>query len=164
MNCHCGSSESFESCCGPYLKGERWPSTAEALMRARYTAYATGDIDFVIRSHHPKTAESVDRQATETWSKSAEWLGLEILATEFGGANDEAGFVDFLARYKMRGVTVPHRERAQFEKHEGKWYFVDGKEIKSPPLRHEGPRTGRNDPCPCGSGKKYKKCCGKDLS
>ena len=25
---------------------------------------------------------------------------------------------------------------------------------------HEGPRIGRNDPCPCGSGKKYKKCCG----
>ncbi len=27
---------------------------------------------------------------------------------------------------------------------------------------HEGPKIGRNDPCPCGSGKKYKKCCGKD--
>ncbi len=25
---------------------------------------------------------------------------------------------------------------------------------------HEGPKIGRNDPCPCGSGKKYKKCCG----
>jgi uncharacterized protein len=27
------------------------------------------------------------------------------------------------------------------------------------PVRHAGPRVGRNDPCPCGSGKKYKKCC-----
>jgi hypothetical protein len=27
-------------------------------------------------------------------------------------------------------------------------------------VRHAGPRIGRNDPCPCGSGKKYKKCCG----
>lgn len=29
------------------------------------------------------------------------------------------------------------------------------------PLRREGPKVGRNDPCPCGSGKKYKQCCGK---
>ena len=29
-------------------------------------------------------------------------------------------------------------------------------------MRHTGPRIGRNDPCPCGSGKKYKNCCGRD--
>ena len=28
-------------------------------------------------------------------------------------------------------------------------------------VRNEGPKVGRNDPCPCGSGKKYKNCCGK---
>ena len=33
----------------------------------------------------------------------------------------------------------------------------------SKPVVREEPKTGRNDPCPCGSGKKYKKCCGKDL-
>ena len=31
---------------------------------------------------------------------------------------------------------------------------------RSQTVRHEGPKIGRNDPCPCGSGKKYKKCCG----
>lgn len=31
---------------------------------------------------------------------------------------------------------------------------------KSQTVVHEGPKIGRNDPCPCGSGKKYKKCCG----
>ncbi len=31
---------------------------------------------------------------------------------------------------------------------------------KARTMRREGPRVGRNDPCPCGSGKKYKKCCG----
>ena len=30
------------------------------------------------------------------------------------------------------------------------------------PIRNEGPKIGRNDPCPCGSGKKYKNCCGKN--
>ena len=29
-------------------------------------------------------------------------------------------------------------------------------------VRNEGPKVGRNDPCPCGSGKKYKQCCGKN--
>jgi len=29
------------------------------------------------------------------------------------------------------------------------------------PIKNEGPKVGRNDPCPCGSGKKYKQCCGK---
>ena len=29
------------------------------------------------------------------------------------------------------------------------------------PVKNEGPQVGRNDPCPCGSGKKYKNCCGK---
>ena len=33
---------------------------------------------------------------------------------------------------------------------------------KGEPVRRERPKVGRNDPCPCGSGKKYKKCHGKD--
>ncbi|MDD5085797.1 MAG: preprotein translocase subunit SecA [Candidatus Omnitrophica bacterium] len=32
---------------------------------------------------------------------------------------------------------------------------------KLQPVKHDHPKVGRNDPCPCGSGKKYKKCCGK---
>jgi preprotein translocase subunit SecA len=31
---------------------------------------------------------------------------------------------------------------------------------KREPVRNAGPRLGRNDPCPCGSGRKYKKCHG----
>jgi SEC-C motif domain protein len=161
VTCVCGKGESLDTCCGPYLARQGWPATAEALMRARYTAYATGNIDFILDSHHPSTASSVDRPSTEAWSKNAEWLGLEILSTEFGGENDETGMVEFLARYTIKGATIPHRERAQFEKKDGRWYFVDGKEVSAPPVRHEGPRTGRNDPCPCGSGKKFKKCCGR---
>jgi uncharacterized protein YecA (UPF0149 family) len=30
------------------------------------------------------------------------------------------------------------------------------------PFRNQGPKPERNAPCPCGSGKKYKKCCGKE--
>ncbi len=41
----------------------------------------------------------------------------------------------------------------------------NGEQIKSEvnkPVVNEGPKVGRNDPCPCGSGKKYKNCCGKN--
>ena len=160
MTCICGKGESLETCCGPALNGTAWPETAEGLMRARYSAYATGNVDFVLKSHDPATAGEIDRKNTETWSKNSQWLGLEILSTEKGAATDEEGIVEFLAKYKLGNVMVPHRERAEFKKINGKWYFMDGKELNAPPARHEGPRIGRNDPCPCGSGKKYKKCCG----
>ncbi len=37
----------------------------------------------------------------------------------------------------------------------------DGPQITIPPARKEVPRVGRNNPCPCGSGKKFKQCCGR---
>jgi SEC-C motif-containing protein len=141
-------------------------------MRARYSAYTTGDIDFIVKSHDPDRAKEVDRKNTETWSKQSEWMGLEILSTEQGQPTDDVGVVEFVARYKLSGVKVEHRERALFRKvgqsaqaaaadtTDGRWVFVDGIEIKGPPVKHTEPRVGRNDPCPCGSGKKYKKCHG----
>jgi preprotein translocase subunit SecA len=35
--------------------------------------------------------------------------------------------------------------------------------VSAPPVRREGPKIGRNDPCPCGSGQKFKKCHGAAL-
>ncbi len=160
MTCPCGKGESLETCCGPLIAGKALPETAEDLMRSRYSAYATGNVDYILSSHDPATAGEVDRNNTETWSKGAEWLGLEIGKTEGGQASDTEGTVEFVARYKIRGVTIDHRERAIFKKDGQRWVFVDGVELKGPPVRNEGPKAGRNDPCPCGSGKKYKKCHG----
>ena len=93
-------------------------------MRARYAAYATGNVDFVIKSHDPATAGEIDRKSTEAWSKNSTWLGLEVLNTENGGETDQEGVVEFLAKYKLGNVTVPHRERATFRKIEGKWLIM----------------------------------------
>jgi SEC-C motif-containing protein len=129
-------------------------------MRSRYTAYARGDVDYIVNTHDPARTDEVDRKNTEAWSKQSQWLGLEILATDKGGVDDEEGVVEFLARYKIKSATISHRERATFQRISGRWYFMDGEEIAGPPIVREGPRVGRNDPCPCGSGKKHKKCCG----
>jgi SEC-C motif-containing protein len=143
------------------IKGEKSPDTAEALMRARYSAYVLGEIDYVLATHTPEAAEDVDRKSTELWSKQSKWLGLEVTATDKGGSEDNEGTVEFVARYKLRNVTVEHRERAHFEKRDGKWLFSEAEQLAGPPIKNEGPKVGRNDPCTCGSGKKYKKCCGK---
>jgi len=159
--CPCGSGKEFGSCCAPLLEGKEQAETAEQLMRSRYTAFAVGNVDYIFDTHDPDTVHQIDRKSTETWSKQSEWLGLEILSTNLGGPDDYTGTVEFLARYKARGTKIDHREVATFRKHNGAWLFVDGEEVAGPPVVREGPRVGRNDPCPCGSGKKYKKCCGK---
>ncbi len=161
MPCVCGIGESTETHCLPIIKGQKPAETAEALMRARYAAYVLGEVDFILDSHTPEAGKDVDRASTEAWSKNSKWLGLEVVKTDAGGANDDKGTVEFIARYKIKNVTIEHRERASFEKRGGKWLFADAEQLAGPPVKHEGPKVGRNDPCPGGSGKKYKKCHGQ---
>ncbi len=145
----------------PVVKGERRAKTAVELMKARYLAYSTGNIDFIINSHDPKTRENVSKEATEKWSRSAHWLGLEIRSCEDGGVNDKEGSVEFVARFELGGRTIAHHEKAFFRKINDAWFFVDGHEVPETYVR-SAPKVGRNDPCPCGSGKKYKFCCGRN--
>ena len=158
MSCPCGVGKTYESCCEPIIKGQA-AKTAEALMRARYTAYTKHEIDFVMDSLHPAARKDADRNSTEAWSKNAEWHGLEVIESTAGDENDDSGEVEFVARFSIKGVQQRHHERAQFKKHDGAWMFYDGEQIHPGPA--EGPhiKLGRNDKCPCDSGKKYKKCC-----
>lgn len=157
-HCPCGSGAAPEACCVRYHRGEAAP-TAEALMRARYSAYVLGEVDYVLGTHAPDSREGVDRAATEQWSKQAEWRGLEIVATEKGGAADDTGVVEFIARYQVKGQDLSHHERSRFVKVDGRWYYGDGDMVKARPVRAEA-KVGRNEPCPCGSGRKFKKCHG----
>ncbi len=167
MSCDCGSEKTYELCCEPLIRGERKAESPEALMRARYSAYVRGEIDFLIESQSPDKREELDRSDMETWSKESEWLGLRIL--ECKGAEDapddvsreSPATVEFLAMYRRQGQEIPHHELASFIREGGTWYFDDSLEPRNEPVRREEPKHGRNDPCPCGSGKKFKKCCGK---
>src|SRR5260221_12786697 len=103
MTCPCGKGESLETCCGPIMAGKVLPETAEALMRARYAAYATGNVDFIFSSHDPETVGEIDRNNTEAWSKSAEWLGRGITCTNAGQATPHAGYSEIAAAY-----TIPY--------------------------------------------------------
>lgn len=163
--CPCGSGREFTACCDPVLNDAASAGTAEALMRARYTAYTLGDIDFVMNTTHPSTRDQSDREAMEAWAKSAQWSGLEILGTRKGTAQDNEGTVEFQALFTLNGVAQKHHELSTFQKENGQWFFFNGEERYSGPAEKPKPvvrdiKLGRNDPCHCGSGKKFKKCCG----
>lgn len=160
MECPCGSGAALEACCGPFISGDEVPPTPEKLMRSRYTAYATGKVQYVIDTHHPDTSDEIDANAARRWSQEAEWHGLEVVGTSGGSEQDDEGTVEFIATYEMRDKVRSHRERAVFRRHEGRWFFHDGQIVPGQSVVRAEPKVGRNDPCPCGSGKKHKKCCG----
>tara|TARA_R110000787_G_scaffold17835_2_gene55248 strand:- start:806 stop:1288 length:483 start_codon:yes stop_codon:yes gene_type:complete len=157
-SCPCGSGIEFENCCGPYIGGAPAP-TPEALMRSRYTAFVQGEIDHIERTVVREEREKFDRAAAQEMSGSVDWLGLKILGTTAGGADDDTGTVDFEAHFRQKGERQVHRERSTFCREDGRWVYVDGDFDLKPETRRVE-KIGRNQACPCGSGKKYKKCCG----
>jgi len=159
--CPCGSNLAYEACCQAIIKGERRAETAEQLMRSRYSAYAMKEIDYLLTSLHPDHRADFNEKTTRAWAEGAEWHGLEILGTVNGSAEDSEGRVEFAVSYAEQGAKKDYRERSLFSKKDGIWYLVSGEPLAVKPVVREAPKTGRNDPCPCNSGRKYKKCCGQ---
>lgn len=163
--CPCRSGKNFDDCCGAILSGVRKAATAVELMRARYAAYAVGNVKFLYESSGPELQAEFDEKTSREWSKNATWGGLDILSTDRGGVKDEEGYVEFIAHYSTtqgQGRDSNHHEVAYFKKLNGEWRFIDGEIQPGKPYQREAPKIGRNDPCPCGSGKKFKKCtCAK---
>ena len=157
--CPCGSTNPYSECCEPIISGDRPATTAEQLMRARYSGYVFAKMDFIFDSTHPEHREGYDHAGTKEWAETAEWLGLEIIGIKKGGAEDSVGEVEFIARFNEKGERREHHEAGQFKRKDGSWYFTEGNMIRQKPLSVA--KIGRNDPCNCGSGLKYKKCCGK---
>ena len=152
QECPCGGGE-FSSCCGPIINASETASTAERLMRARYSAYATGAIGFLEKSNHSKTRKQFDPEGADRWSRDSRWVGLTILSVD--SSLPDRAHVNFEARYEDKdGMAILHRERSLFEREDGEWRFVSGGAIPA-----VSQKIGRNEPCPCGSGRKHKKCC-----
>ncbi len=158
--CPCGSGRTYEDCCGPLIKGASPAVTAEQLMRSRYSAYVKVETDYLFETTHPGHRQGYDHKGTRVWAENSRWDGLEVLSATAGGPGDDEGDVEFIARYRDKDLRKQHHEIAHFRKKSGRWYFTEGSAVAPKPIVRSEPKTGRNDPCPCGSGKKYKKCCG----
>ena len=127
-DCYCSSGKLLANCCELFLLGNAKPLTAEQLMRSRYSAYATANIEYLLKTTHPSTRKFHDSKSIKNWATLNTWQKLEIIFTEKGTQNDKKGIVEFKAYY-LDSNSVPniHHEVSNFVKELGKWFFVDGK-------------------------------------
>ncbi|KDE37917.1 YchJ family protein [Kosakonia radicincitans] len=150
QSCPCGSALDYSLCCQPYLSGTQVAPDPSRLMRSRYTAFVLHQTEYLIKTWHPSCEAHAFRQQIEAGFADTHWLGLTVFE-HADGVNDNEGYVSFAARFQEKGKSGAIIERSRFLKENGQWYYIDGTR----------PQFGRNDPCPCGSGKKFKKCCGQ---
>lgn len=146
-HCPCCSQKTFSDCCEPYVNGLKQAETAEKLMRSRYTAYSLARIDYIQKTMRGNAARNFNSSDARRWASSVKWLGLTIInASE---PKNNIATVTFFARFSDKGGNNFIYEKSTFEKINGAWFYVDG----------ITPTINRNDNCPCGSGKKFKRCC-----
>lgn len=148
--CPCQSGEPYSACCQPYHLGAAVAAdeSPAVLMRSRYSAFALGLVDYIQQSWHPDTRPAVALQGDG--EASEQWMRLQVLSSQ---VDAEYGYVHFCATCRDQERWFVLEERSRFACKNGRWYYLDGK-----PQSHEL-KLGRNDRCPCGSGRKVKKCC-----
>jgi len=146
--CPCQSNKSYEDCCGRFHTHTQFPETAEQLMRSRYAAYVLKNVPYIVETTVPSQQALLNVQAIQAWAEETQWLGLQILNTESFTKTQSA--VEFNAVFQGEEGEQTHHERSIFVKIDGCWYFVD------PTV----PLPTMKQPCVCGSGKKFKHCCG----
>jgi SEC-C motif-containing protein len=147
--CPCGSGSAFSSCCQPILDDHSLATTAEMLMRSRYTAFVQQHGQHIQASWHtrtrPKTLNFDDHPVV--------WLGLQVHSHQDGQPGDNEGNVNFTSSYLENGQLCKLQEDSQFLKENGLWYYLQGD------CKVTKEKIARNTTCPCGSGQKFKRCC-----
>ena len=154
--CPCGSGQLFEACCEPIHRGAKAPATAEQLMRARFTAHVAHDFKFLHDTYRPTAGKPY---AAEDGEPAITWTRLEVHGHEVAADNPDKAWVDFSAYGTEAGVEKVLHEKAEFLRVDGRWLYTREARLGPAPFKSAAPKVGRNDPCPCGSGKKYKHCC-----
>jgi SEC-C motif-containing protein len=119
LKCPCGNGPAFAACCGRFLNGGQFASTAEELMRSRYSAFATSNVDYLLNTWHPTTRPlSLDLDDGHAWTR------LEVHGTTGGGMLESAGTVEFTAHYRYLGKPGTVRENSAFERVGGRWHYI----------------------------------------
>lgn len=157
-NCICGNNIPYNDCCLPLLDGFKKAETAEALMRSRYSAYSVKNYDYIINTCSEDNRPTESAEELNKASENIEWQKLDVLHTEKGSTEDDEGIVHYIANYTDNGSNFVINEISHFKKIDGVWFYTHGEFPGPKPVKKEA-KIGRNDPCICGSGKKYKKCC-----
>lgn len=153
MLCPCHSQQTYTNCCEPFHKNTQKARTPEQLMRSRYCAYALKLSQYIFDTYHSDKQADLSLGELEEWAKATTWLKLEVSKT-----SDTT--VTFIATYAENRKLYKIEEHSRFEQEQINqqkvWRYVDGDILN----HQELDRPKRNDPCPCGSMKKLKQCCG----
>lgn len=120
-NCYCGDLQSFENCCQAYIVGIKEAPTAVALMRSRYSAYATQNADYLVTTTHSSTRKNHKKSDILEWSKSNQWIKLEVLASTETTVTFKAYYLDYQLKAQI------HHEQSTFIFENGSWFYVDGR-------------------------------------
>lgn len=124
--CPCGTTKTYEDCCGYFHSGKGKPLSAESLMRSRYTAYVLKNEKYLLDTWH----KSKRPKALNLNSQDIIWLGLKVLTTEAGTENDQIGKVEFIAEFKISSKHSKLHEISNFINENSNWFYVDGKLIE----------------------------------
>ncbi|MCE9687684.1 YchJ family protein [Shewanella sp. AS16] len=149
-NCPCGTGKSYGLCCQPFHSGDSLPQTPEQLMRSRYAAFALKKFDYILASQHPEFLAGLTL-AELAREPSPNWLGLDVMGSS---QEQDRGEVSFKAWYRLDGRLEVIHEHSLFVREQGRWYYTQGEQLPAK-------LPGRNDPCVCHSGKKFKQCCAR---
>ena len=144
--CICGLDKEYEKCCGEIIAAKRVAKEPEELMRSRYSAYVNADARYLLLSSVKENQYEEDIELIEDFSSQVDWLKLDVLKVD-----DDT--VEFKAYYRDKEQIQVLHEKSNFVLEDGVWKYKDGELYNS--------KVERNESCPCGSGKKYKKCCAK---
>ncbi|MDC1106183.1 YchJ family metal-binding protein [Prolixibacteraceae bacterium] len=158
--CVCGKVEDYNSCCGRFISRKEKATTPEELMRSRFTAFSLGEVEYIIDTE--RLAKPNTSAGLKSWCDTVTYTKLDVLSSK---ELRDKGEVHFKAYYKEGFEQTILEERSQFIKENDKWVYVSGnaktQTVDAMNTISSDRKMGRNEPCWCGSGKKFKKCCGK---
>lgn len=152
--CLCGSQKTYALCCKSYIDMQQTPETPEQLMRSRYSAYSQAKIEYIQKTMKGKASMAFNAAEARDWSQKITWIELQVIQSYL--ETPDKGFVEFIAHYMEQNQIKSMHELSEFHKENNAWFYVDGVHKESP-LKNKQ-KIGRNSPCPCGSGKKFKIC------
>ena len=124
--CPCSSRRAYQHCCEPYLLGQRFPDTPEALMRSRYTAYSQANIEYIQNTMRGPALAGFNPVEAGLWAAQVQWLGLKVISAPAVPPGSTIGFVEFIATFSQQNHRQTIHERSEFHLLEGRWFYVDG--------------------------------------
>jgi SEC-C motif-containing protein len=126
--CPCGSTKLYVDCCASYISGEKWPESAEKLMRSRYSAYVKNNLDYIQSTMTEGALEDFNLESAKEWLSGLRWQGLTVLKAYPDPQDPQRAYVKFSAIYKSQGRRYEIRELSEFLKKDDRWFYSGGQE------------------------------------